>query len=82
MKHSLYAVHKNTLLSCLPVRLATAADEENIRLFIETTYKGSVLVSDMMEAIDRTANEDNNSTRIYPFVVLTDHIVVGIIILE
>lgn len=82
MKHSLYAVHKNTLLSCLSVRLATASDEQNISSFIETTYKGSVFVSDMMEAIDRAASEDNNSTRIYPFVVLTDNIVVGIIILE
>lgn len=82
MKHSLYAVHKNALLSCLSVRLATTCDEERIRLFVDTTYKGSVFVSDMMEAVERAANEDNNSIQIYPFVVLTDNIVVGIIILE
>lgn len=82
MKHSLYAVHKNALLSCLSVRLATVSDEENIRLFIESTYKGGVFVSDMMEAIDRATNKDDNAARMYPFVVLTDNIVIGIIILE
>lgn len=79
---SLFCVHKNALLGSIIIRKATINDEEDILdLFVYGKY-GTEYANEFIEAIKRSQYNMNTDRLQFPFLVISEKTLVGIILLE